>query len=274
VVTLVLGRLIESPIAYQRLATTGLYTALYGSNFHFVALATNYQAGGSHDHPLLHTWSLAVEEQFYLFWPLLVVGGLWLARRTGRSAGLAGLLGVTALASFAASVALTRSIQPFAFFGLPTRAWEFAVGGLAVLLWPEPGAGPVRGTLAWVGLGAVLIAGMTFDESTSFPGTAALLPTIGTVLVLVGSRAGPGRWLGSLLSLGPLQRIGRLSYSWHLWHWPVLVYAAELGATDRLRYRIGWAVVALALAGITFVLGRRPDSEESSPRSQARFGST
>jgi peptidoglycan/LPS O-acetylase OafA/YrhL len=251
--TVVVGRLILSPIEATRLGQTALSTALYISNLYFIQQSTNYQAAASHDNPLLHTWSLAVEEQFYVLWPLLVVATVKSAGRGDSGRRLAWFLAAIGAVSFVASVIVTRAVQPWAFFGSPFRAWEFAFGGVAVLL-PRPtgSVGALARSAGWIGLAAIVIGALSFGAFTSFPGVAALLPVAGTTLVLIACQPAPGAGVGRLLGARALQVIGKLSYSWYLWHWPVMVYAATLGLTGSLWHRLVWVAVSLGLSAAMF----------------------
>ena len=208
----------------------------YVSNFRFAFDSTDYLAADLAPSAVLQYWSLSVEEQFYLVWPLALIG-LWsIARRvpTARLRIMTLGLGGIAVASLVSSIILTTAAQPWAFFMMPTRAWEFALGGL-VALWAVSGRSLPRGLaapLGWVGLAAVVAAGMFFSVSTVFPGTAALLPVLGAAaLILAGTVTVSGGVAGALRWRG-LTATGRVSYSWYLWHWPFLVLGGALLGTD------------------------------------------
>jgi peptidoglycan/LPS O-acetylase OafA/YrhL len=209
-VTVAAAFIVYSPAEQRVLARSALATAAYVSNLWFAHNVTDYFGAQVAEDPLLHTWSLAVEEQFYLAWPALMLLALrWKRWRLVIVAALA-------LASLAWCVWLTRKAQPLAFFLSPTRGWEFCVGALALLVRPAV-------KLAWVGalgLAAILAAALAFDRTTAYPGFAALVPVLGTACVL---RAPP-----RLLSNRALLHVGRVSYSLYLWHWPVLVIAAAI----------------------------------------------
>ena len=167
---------------------------------------------------MLHYWSLAVEEQFYVVWPVLLL----LAFRVRR---VALVLAVVAVTSFAACVWLTDESQPWAFFSLPTRAWELAVGGLVALAVPRL-RGLRRGAalaLGWGGLLAICASVLLYGAATPFPGYAAALPVLGTAAVVAAGCAAPPRGVHAFLGVRPLRALGRVSYSWYLWHFPVLV---------------------------------------------------
>jgi peptidoglycan/LPS O-acetylase OafA/YrhL len=218
-VTLLVGAVILAPQELIFAGRAGCATAAYMSNLFFGINAADYFAPNVKTNPLLHTWSLAVEEQFYLFWPLLILLGLRVFRSVRT---LVVVEAAVALFSLTAFLWWSARGGTFAFYQLPARAWEFGFGGLAVLL-PRPPS-IWREAIAWAGLLVVLSSGHTVVER-NFPGWMAVIPVMGTTAVLVASPC-PG--VSAMLSLRPLQAIGRLSYSWYLWHWPLLVFARAL----------------------------------------------
>jgi hypothetical protein len=200
--------------------------------------------------PLLHTWSLAVEEQFYVVWPLLFLFVAAVAeRRMLRVFVIVGVL------SFAASLWLTSAAQPWAFFGLPTRIWEFSLGGvLALVLRPSAvGDGHERrGMLLQVAaLAATAFAVVTYDRATPYPGVAALLPALAAAALLAGGAWAPASAPSRALSIPPLRWLGRLSYAWYLWHWPLVGIGAVLDRDIGVAGRLAWSGAALALAWLT-----------------------
>jgi peptidoglycan/LPS O-acetylase OafA/YrhL len=246
VVTAVAARVVLAPLAFQRAARDIGAAGLYVVNLRFAGQATNYLGANVDDSPILHYWSLAVEEQFYVVWPLL----LWVAlRRSASSTRPAVVLAVISAVSFALAVRLTADVQPWAFFGLHTRAWEFGLGGLGLFAMSAAGrvTSGIMAGVGWAGLLTIGIAVTTYGESTRFPGPGALLPVAGTVAVLLAGSA-PGGPI-SVLSLQPLQWIGGRSYAMYLWHWPPIVLVPiALGRSTTVVENVSLIVAACGIA--------------------------
>lgn len=204
-----------------------LSVTVFLSNVHFWQ-STNYFAEAASLQPLLHTWSLAVEEQFYLLYPLV----LWLVWRFARSALVPALV-VMATASFAVSVWASHAMPVANFYLLPTRAWELLAGALCVFAARKAGGGGIIASLtATVGLAAMIAAMIILDETWALPGTATLLVVLGTACVIVFARPGQGlAW--RVLTFQPIVGVGLISYSAYLFHQPLMAFA-----------RIGWPEAA------------------------------
>jgi peptidoglycan/LPS O-acetylase OafA/YrhL len=193
-----------------------IYTILFGANFRLTA-TPGYFDTSSQENPLLHMWSLSVEEQFYLLWPtlLLALVGLLPARR----AKVAGLL--LAFASLMCAEILVHSWPKSAFFHLPSRGWELITGALlAMRIAPKLSRKGLAEALPAAGLALMLVPVFLYGQETAFPGLSALPPVIGCALVIHSESSFRTR-VGALLSLKPIVFIGLISYSLYLWHWPV-----------------------------------------------------
>jgi peptidoglycan/LPS O-acetylase OafA/YrhL len=254
--TLVLGRLLLDPLAQRDLMRDALAVTTFTVNIVFAHRQSDYLTSQLAPSPLLHFWSLALEEQFYIVWPLLLLAATR-ARRRCRWLPAA-MVAVLLMGSLALCIRLTSHHQPQAFFLLPTRAWELlagaalAVAGTSVHRIPAA----VRAPAGWLGLAAVAVIATRFSDLTRFPGLAATLPVAATVLVLAagGCRYGPAL----LLDIHPLTWLGTRSYGTYLWHWPILVFAgARFGPLDTLQ-RAGAVVLAIALAAVSYRLIENP----------------
>jgi peptidoglycan/LPS O-acetylase OafA/YrhL len=256
-VTLLVGAFIQSPHELDNTGHAARATALYMSNIFFDKNAGDYFAMDVRTNPLLHTWSLAVEEQFYLFWPLMILLGLRICR---SMKALVIVLAALTLISLGTSVYYTEKVGTFAFYELPARAWEFGMGGLAVLLPRGKLKIPFRWWVAfgWVGIILILTSAHLILGDTHFPGWIALIPVIGTVTVLVAGTEYPCSGIGILLCSKPLQVLGRLSYSWYLWHWPFLVFSTSLLPNISFTGKATAAIASLALAAVTYHLIENP----------------
>ncbi|HLM95449.1 MAG TPA: acyltransferase family protein [Acidimicrobiales bacterium] len=266
------------PLQTHAVLKDGISSALYVSNYRFAALQTNYLTSSALPSPFQQYWSLSLEEQFYLIWPALLLAGslLWMHRRRRPSPsrlGAATVLGALGVASFALGVWLTRVSQPWAFFSLPARAWELAAGGLVAFAAPWLGTLSRRraAVLGWVGLAAVVGSALILSGSVPYPGVAALTPVLGTAAVIASGCAAPHN--GPILVLGRIgaQVLGRVSYSWYLWHWPVLILAPSLiGHTLSLAANLSLVALSLVLAVISFVIIENPLRRSTWLRDQPR----
>jgi peptidoglycan/LPS O-acetylase OafA/YrhL len=262
VVMVIAAAVLLSPLQARKIIGDGIASALYVNNYRLALQGIDYfTASAMFPSPFEHYWSLGVEEQFYLVWPPMIIGTAWLIRRVRRRTDACATLSASpylvvlvlvAAMSFAVSLVATHVVPAVAFFSLPTRAWELAVGGLVALTvsqWRR--LSPLPAALAgWAGLGVILLACTRLDGATPYPGTAALLPVLGTALVIGAGCAAPARGVGRLLALPPMQAVGRVSYSWYLWHWPVALVANSRGLAGSLAGILisgGLAVLTLRL---------------------------
>ncbi len=230
---LVSGWFILFPIEFRNLGRAIVFLSLFIANI-FTYMDSSYFGGASANNPLLHTWSLAVEEQFYLLMPLLLLI-LFRYKKTKPKRSIVLLLSLMAIGSFVIS-ALGANLYPSAaFYLLPSRAWELLVGSVLVVI-PEgiftPKKRAVREILSLGGLSCIVCSSLFYSDKTVFPGVAALLPVLGTALIIHSNRRRETEdvdtWVGELLSLKPIVFIGLISYSLYLWHWPFIVMSQQI----------------------------------------------
>lgn len=261
--------LLLNPLAAYRNLGDLAAAALYVANVRFIRANLDYLAASTDHSVALHFWSLSVEEQFYLVWPLIIVVTMALAVSTRRvSLWVGAVLGVATLSSFVAGVVLTHSDAALAYMATFTRAWQFGVGALVgVLALSHPGTGPVpvarrhlRRVLGWIGIVMVLAGGVVFTSATPFPGVAALVPTLGAAGAIAAGVGSPIRGgVGSLLQCAPLRWLGKISYSLYLWHWPVFVLLGERdGKPLSPLLSAGLILLSILLATLTYYLVERP----------------
>jgi peptidoglycan/LPS O-acetylase OafA/YrhL len=267
VATLGAVMLLYAPIDRAAIAATARPVALYSGNVEFARNSVDYF--GSAENPFLHTWSLGVEEQFYLVWPLLflVVAGLY-AGKIGEDATNAEEaarkrllipIALAACASFVASLWLTGANQPWAFFGMPTRIWEFAVGAsLALFIKPISIESAFGVPLQFAGLVTIAVAVLVYDRATPYPGLAALAPVLATVALVVGGHIAPSSALSRVLSNPVLRWFGQLSYAWYLWHWPLVGLGGALDPSIGVAGKLFWSTMALGLAWLTYRFVEQP----------------
>jgi peptidoglycan/LPS O-acetylase OafA/YrhL len=246
----ILSLLLLSPVRAVEVSGDIVSSALYTANWHFAEQSVDYFAQDVEPSPVLHLWSLAIEEQFYLVWPGLMLAVTWLWRRRGADPRpvLWATLGVVLFGSLALGIHLTEQQPAAAYFSTFGRAWELALGAALALVGAVRIPRAAAAGIGWAGLVAIVYAAIAFDASTPFPGTAALMPTLGTAaLILAGSsvhaqaRGAPA----ALLSTRPARYVGRISYSWYMWHWPALIFAAVI-LGGPLSVAAGLAAVALS----------------------------
>jgi peptidoglycan/LPS O-acetylase OafA/YrhL len=250
-VLLVFGWWALSPGDYEQLARHARHTVGFISNHQFYEEAGYFDVA-SHEKWLLHTWSLSVEWQFYLLFPLLVLGGWYLASR--RRGLVTAMVGVLTLVSLAISVWTTQRNPEAAFYLLPSRAWELLTGSLVYLMGNRFEARPAaRRWLEGTGIGLIVVSLVVFGGTTPWPGAAAVVPVVGTALVLLAARHAAG-WA---LPWG-VQWLGRTSYSLYLWHWPVFVALVYLDVQGN-PWAIGFALaLSIALGTLSFILVEQP----------------
>lgn len=253
--TLLAQVLLRNPLLWDDAIDEAFAAAFYYSNEHVGRSQFGYFEQTGVERALLHTWSLSVEEQFYLAWPLLLTT---LVGRRIRTAGA--LIGVLAAASLLVSAALTLDGSPMAYLSAASRAWEFLLGAMLALpvgSRPADDGRSSRFALPALGVIAIVASAALLDESSGFPFPTAVIPVVGTAM-LIRAQVHPASHLGIALAFRPVQTLGRLSYSWYLWHWPILVLGSELSGRSDLPTTVTLALAALGPAAISYHLIENP----------------
>jgi peptidoglycan/LPS O-acetylase OafA/YrhL len=261
IVTLVLSYAALGFIRGNEISDDARWVAVFLGNYHFAAEGTNYFQSQLPPSPLQNYWSLSIEEQFYVFYPLAITGLVLVFRRLPITVKLLGLTSAVFVVSFAWSVHYTTADPTGAYFSLWTRAWELALGGLlaAGAQWFCRLGAPLRSMLGWAGLGAIVAGVVWFSASTLYPGWIAVLPVGGAGLVILAglgtTRFGPE----VVLSSRPFRWVGKLSFSIYLWHWPILAIATQDSSHPLpLAHRLGLVALSVVAAALTFYLLENP----------------
>lgn len=242
---------------WAQFGTEVITSASYIQNWELAAQSVDYMALSNVKSPTQHFWTLSVEEQFYLIWPVLLLGGWFLARRFRRrgSSGVIFVIGIATAASFLASVILTWASPNTAYFSTFTRAWEFGAGALLALALrrlKRPLAGAWAIAASWAGFTAIAIAMLAFGPSTPFPSYSAALPVLGTLLVIAAGSPSGHLTPTPLFSWRPVQFIGDISYGVYLWHWPIIILVPYATGHDLTTLeRIGILVISLGLGALS-----------------------
>jgi peptidoglycan/LPS O-acetylase OafA/YrhL len=243
---------LSSPSRVQAVGKSLLFSSFFATNLLF-AQNVGYFDSGAVGQPLLHTWSLAVEEQYYLVYPAMLAL-LWRSRRSAII-----LLCAALFLSFGYSAWATTHMRKVAFYSIFSRAWELFLGGiLAAGTIPKLRSRAACEGLAIVGMVAVAWAVLSLDATVPFPGLAALLPVVGTAAIIHAAQERP-TVVSRGLALTPLVAVGLISYSLYLWHWPVLMFARDfLGDQLRTRYVLACIAVSVLLAIFSWFVVERP----------------
>lgn len=272
IVTGILGWLLL-PVSDQfKQADAAGNAAAWFSNFFFAFSNLGYFSPGAESNLFLHTWSLGVEEQFYLAWPLLVliVAGAWKgAKKVPQPSRLKIVMPIVFVVSLAACVLWSYRIPHIAFYMMPSRAWQFALGALVFMYFGAPRAHhnvqiqpnrhqTIARWVGWLGLILILASALILNGHVIYPGAWALLPSFGAAIVIAFGTVSSRFSVNNLLSLKPMQAIGRVSYAWYLWHWPILLLGATVLNTHNGWNRLALVALSLLLATISYHFVEKP----------------
>lgn len=236
--------------------------SLFYLNWRRAKDGAEYLTDSDEQNPVLHYWSLAVEEQFYLLWPLAVALVAYVAARGGQRSFLK-ILGVLiaglALGSFALNLVITPQDQSFAYFSTLTRAWQLLGGALMAVVLHKATLSPPQWLITTLKTAAALVLIASFgllSKSGAYPGYAALAPTLAAMMLLAGGAVGRPSIVSTALAWSPLRALGRISYSLYLWHWPVFVFGAM--ATGTHDWQWAWIILSVLLAAAAYAWVETP----------------
>lgn len=254
---IIAGWILFIPIDLIRLGQSAFAQSFFASNLHFLR-ETGYFAAGAELKPLLHTWSLALEEQFYLLFPLLFMAIFrFLNPARGR------VIAAIAAASFLVSVWYIENSSKSAFYLLQSRAWELMLGSFLACTPLEFGTRQIREALGWLGLICIGLASFQFDLNTPFPGVAAVLPCAGTAFIIWANKD-ETTTLGKFLSFHPLVLVGLISYSLYLWHLPFFLFAKYASLqTLSVWFKSGLIAASVIVAFISWKFVEQPIRRKS-----------
>jgi peptidoglycan/LPS O-acetylase OafA/YrhL len=249
--------ILASPIAQMDVLKAALTTTFFCSNWYFSHVNLYYFSHGLIPSPLLHTWSLAVEEQIYLVWPIFLL----LLTRTAKNVQIRVLaIAAVTVLSFAACAWLTSRNQVLAFYLSPPRAWEFSIGGMLGMVplhWLTAHEKLCK-RLGAAGSFALVLSGVMIAGSARFPGYIAAVPVLATLAALLAGSAAPDSPAVRWLHWRPLQYVGRISYSLYLWHWPILIMVPEMLHDHSIAIRVACVLLSVVMAAMTHVTVENP----------------
>lgn len=262
VVTCLAALVLLAPFEHGRQAIGAIGAITWTSNIQFALENVGYFDAGSQENLFLHTWSLGVEEQFYLLWPLLLIYAAWTTRAAPhkRQRRLLTDIATVGVLSFVACVYLTAAEPKLAFYLVFSRAWQFAVGALVWVFLRDGQVGTIHATgrlplasplAASLGIMVIIACAVGFGHDIPFPGWRATLPSLATALVIASGSPAREHTAFRVLKSGPMVAIGGLSYAWYLWHWPALLLGRAILPAPGWRILLLLALLSLGLAWAT-----------------------
>lgn len=263
------GLIVLPGMRHEALLREAGASLLYVENWALISSQLQYEAAGPATSPFQHIWSLSVQGQFYLLWPVLTVAAVLVAKRMGWSARRA-MIGVSVavvIGSFSYAVFLHETDQAVAYLHTGSRLWQLAIGALLALIGTRVVPRRARPVTGWIGIALIVSCGFILDGAELFPGPWALWPVLGFVLVMTAEHPAP--WgVSQVLARAPFSAIGDISYALYLWHWPLLIFWLTLRGRDELGWR-GASVIligALILSYLTHRFIERPATAWFTPR--------
>jgi peptidoglycan/LPS O-acetylase OafA/YrhL len=265
VTTIAAGYVLFNNSRFNTILWDGIWAVLFGANWRFAVIGTDYFQAGGPVSPLQHYWSLAVEEQFYFVWPWLMLFIFWMVNRKGVSSAGHGrrIVGITIVvltaASFAWSVWETQNNSSWAYFSTNSRAWELGVGAIVAVYSTSFSRLPhgLLQVLTWIGLTGIVLAIFFMNDQVSFPGPSAAFPVLAATLLILAGTGGRGSSLWPLTN--PVSRyLGDISYSLYLWHFPVTILLVSVYPSDSVEYFVVGILTMLLLAILSFHFVENP----------------
>jgi peptidoglycan/LPS O-acetylase OafA/YrhL len=257
-------------------ANDGRWAAAFLANFHFASVGTDYLTAKLPPSPLQNYWSLSVEEQFYVVYPTLFLVVASLRGRIGLRTRLIALLGAIIVTSYWLSIVQTSHSPAAAYFSPFARAWELALGALVAVgtSWLRKAPAAAAATATWIGVAAIVYSACAFDSQTAYPGSLVAVPVVGAALIIAGGAAVPRWGAESILAPRPVLWLGRRSYSLYLWHWPILILAAERVGKSQLTFgeNLPWLAIAIFAAMASYRLVENPLRHVRAPSRQTVVG--
>ncbi|SOB99020.1 peptidoglycan/LPS O-acetylase OafA/YrhL [Ureibacillus xyleni] len=252
-VTSLLSILIMPKVQWEQIISEVIASGLYYENWQLAFNSVDYLEQNNEASPLQHFWALSLQGQFYITWPLIIILSFFIARKlfkTPERKTLLATLSILFTLSISYSIYKTIVNQPWAYFDTFARVWEFSLGGIvAIIITLIPLKSVYSALIGWVGLGIICLTGVLLPVSTVFPGYAALLPTIGVILIILAAENGHRFGVEKLLGSKPLLFMGSISYGFYLWHWPLLIFYLTYFKKETVSLSAGLVILSL-----TFIL--------------------